>query len=661
MPPVAALYQSMVFPGSATTVSAGMGSPSQMEGLLGIVGGFTGEQLQFGALMACWNWQPVEVILLKTVTFVPAGIPVMVKFPLLPETVPADAVTLLPLVVTATLYVSKSEAHNTEVMDRVGSGLMVMTKLTGVPVHPPRLGVMVMVAVVTLLTLPAVKFRSPVPLAPRPMAVLLFVQEKVAPGVPENATATGLPEQASVGGGWLTIGEPTTVMSKLWLCPGQPFALGVTVTVPVPTLVAVKLILPEPLAPSPILVLLFVQAKVGLLVPVKLTTTISPEHTGTLGGSTTVGAGLMVMVKVTGAPMQLPTAGVTVMVAVCCVPTPAAIKFRLPLPLAPRPMVVLLLVQLNVAPALPEKLTLTVVPAQASTLLGWLTVGAGVTVMVKFCAMPGQPFSLGVTITVPVVGMVTVAALKLMSPVPLAPRPMLVLVFVQLNVGLTVPSKITLTGSPEQTVWLGGSITVGVGLMVMVNDTGLPGQPLMIGVTVILAISWVETPVDVKFRLPMPLAPRPMAVLSFDQEKMAPDDPENVAVTGAPPQTEILAGWLTVGNGLTVMVKLWLGPGHPLALGVTVMLPVVGLVTLAAVKEISPEPLGPRPMDVLEFVQLKFGFPVPLKITSTGWPAHTLWLGGSITVGDGLTVMVNITGGPGQPFRMGITVMLATS
>ena len=38
--------------------------------------------------------------------------------------------------------------------------------------------------------------------------------------------------------------------------------------------------------------------------------------------------------------------------------------------------------------------------------------------------------------------------------------------------------------------------------------------------------------------------------------------------------------------------------------------------------------------------------------------AHKVWSAGSLTVGIGLTVMVNVCGAPGQPFAVGITVIV---
>lgn len=109
--------------------------------------------------------------------------------------------------------------------------------------------------------------------------------------------------------------------------------------------------------------------------------------------------------------------------------------------------------------------------------------------MVKFCGRPVQPFPEGVTVRLPVTGTATVEAVKLMSPRPVEPRPIAILEFVQLKLGFPVPVKSTFTCAPEHTVWFGGSVTVGTGLTVMVNDTGTPGQLLRMGVTVILATS----------------------------------------------------------------------------------------------------------------------------------------------------------------------------
>lgn len=69
------------------------------------------------------------------------------------------------------------------------------------------------------------------------------------------------------------------------------------------------------------------------------------------------------------------------------------------------------------------------------------------------------------------------------------------------------------------------------------------------------------------------------------------------------------------GIGFTVIVKFWLGPGHPFSDGVTVMVPVVGVATMAAVKLRSPIPFAGNPMAGFEFVQVYVGLPVPIKGT----------------------------------------------
>jgi hypothetical protein len=58
----------------------------------------------------------------------------------------------------------------------------------------------------------------------------------------------------------------------------------------------------------------------------------------------------------------------------------------------------------------------------------------GLTVIVKVCDVPGQPFAVGVTVMVAVTGAVPVfvAVKEVIFPVPLAARPILVVLFVQL-------------------------------------------------------------------------------------------------------------------------------------------------------------------------------------------------------------------------------------
>ena len=84
---------------------------------------------------------------------------------------------------------------------------------------------------------------------------------------------------------------------------------------------------------------------------------------------------------------------------------------------------------------LPVKFTASVVaPLHFVWSAGLSTVGVGLTVMVKETGVPGQPFAVGVTSIVPVIGVFVafVAVNEAISPVPLAPNPMAVLSFVQL-------------------------------------------------------------------------------------------------------------------------------------------------------------------------------------------------------------------------------------
>jgi len=102
-------------------------------------------------------------------------------------------------------------------------------------------------------------------------------------------------------------------------------------------------------------------------------------------GCTSVGEGLMTTVKVTAVPEQEPATGVAVMEAVCGVfPVLVPVKFRLPLPDVLKPILVLLLAQLKVAPVLPLHATFTFWPAQTVTLTGWSMEGGGATVILKF-------------------------------------------------------------------------------------------------------------------------------------------------------------------------------------------------------------------------------------------------------------------------------------
>ncbi len=101
-----------------------------------------------------------------------------------------------------------------------------------------------------------------------------------------------LPEQIACGVILVTVGVGLTVIVNVFGVPEQVISgvvfIGVTVIVAVIGLVvefvAVKEILPVPLAARPIDVLLFVQLKPVALVPVKFTVAADVLHTGKLLG-----------------------------------------------------------------------------------------------------------------------------------------------------------------------------------------------------------------------------------------------------------------------------------------------------------------------------------------------------------------------------------------
>lgn len=131
-------------------------------------------------------------------------------------------------------------------------------------------------------------------------------------------------------------------------------------------------IFPLPLAGSPMDGLLLVQLKiVPGTAPEKFTAVVDElRQTDWLDTLFTVGIGFTVIVNVAGAPV----AGVTVIVATAAVvPVLIAVKGAiLPLPLAPRPIEVLLFVQVKVLPGteLVKVMVLVVVPLHTVTSAG---------------------------------------------------------------------------------------------------------------------------------------------------------------------------------------------------------------------------------------------------------------------------------------------------
>jgi len=114
------------------------------------------------------------------------------------------------------------------------------------------------------------------------------------------------------------------------------------------------------------------------------------------------------------------------------------------------------------------------------------------------------------------------------------------------------------------------------------------------------------------------------------------------------------------------MVKVCVVPEHPLAVGVALIVAVMGLepVFFAVNEGIFPVPLVAKPMAVLELVHAKV-VPAtsPLKLMgAAATPLQYSWLVKTNGVGVGLTVMVNVFEIPLQPNAFdGVTVTVATT
>lgn len=152
---------------------------------------------------------------------------------------------------------------------------------------------------------------------------------------------------------------------------------------------------------------------------------------------------------------------------------------------------------------------------------GCIRPGVGFMVIVNVLGAPGQPAAVGVTVIVADTGvLVALTALNgAIFPEPLAGKPIAGLLFVHVYVvPFTDPvNDIALVGAPLQKLRFAGCTTVGVGFTVIVNVTGGPIQFAAHGVTVIVAIAGVSAVLTAANDsiLPLPLAPRPIEVLSL--------------------------------------------------------------------------------------------------------------------------------------------------
>jgi hypothetical protein len=187
-------------------------------------------------------------------------------------------------------------------------------------------------------------------------------------------------------------------------------------------------------------------------------------------------------VNVIGVPLQAFALGVTVIVPeIGVLPALVATKEGIfPVAPIPKPIAVFELAQVYVVFATPkalEKLIAEdVIPSHIGNELTALTVGIGLTVIVKVCGVPKQstPFKVNFGVTVMVLtigfGVVLVTVNDGIFPTPEAASPIEVLELVQLNTVFgTLPVKLILpVVVPEQRTIEEIGLTVGIGFTVIV-------------------------------------------------------------------------------------------------------------------------------------------------------------------------------------------------
>ena len=146
------------------------------------------------------------------------------------------------------------------------------------------------------------------------------------------------------------------------------------------------------------------------------------------------------------------------------------------------------------------------------------------------------------------------------SPVPFAARPIEEFEFVQSNVvpGVVLVKAEAAIVSPSQTIISAGTTTTGVGLTVIVYETGTPEQPFAVGVIVTVAVtgSAVLFVPENDGVLPAPVAERPIEGSVFVQLKVVPGVVlvRFEAAIVAALQTVMSAGTATTGVGFTVIL-----------------------------------------------------------------------------------------------------------
>ena len=397
---------------------------------------------------------------------------------------------------------------------------------------------------------------------------------------------------------------------------------------------------------------------------------------------------LTVIVTVVATPIQ-PAAvfGVTVIVAVTAVGVMLiAVKLgMLPVPLDAKPILGVLLVQLNVVPAtVLVKFIAAVDDPVHSVWFGTTpTVAVGFTVMVNVLATPAQPVlvTTGVTVIVAVTGaLVVLTAVNTgILPVPVAAKPILGVVLVQLKVvPATVPVKVTADVAPPlHTTWLTGWFTDGVGYIVSIAIIDGPLQPLMLGVIVNVTTTGVFTVVvKVPEILPVPLAAIPVAATTLSLVQLytvpATKPVRFIVAIGAPEHDTCVAGVAAaVGVGWMVTVAVTGVPTHPAKVGVIVNVTVMGAKVVLIIKPVIvlPLPLAGIPpgavvLVVLFLVQVNVvpGVPLVKTIGVMATPLHIVCAAGvAIAFGIGFTNTVAVIAGPAQPLAVGIMVKVTVT
>jgi len=211
-------------------------------------------------------------------------------------------------------------------------------------------------------------------------------------------------------------------------------------------------------------------------------------------------------------------------------------------------------------------------------------------------------------------------------------------------------------------------LTSGIGFIVIEKIIGIPVHSFNVDDTVIIPVILAPVLLAGAFQLdilPLPLAAKPIAVLEFVHEKVAPvgELVKLLMLIGTPGQTAILFICVTIGAGYTVIVKLMGVPGHPLSDGVTIIVPVIFAPVLFAGAfqlGIFPVPLVAKPIAALEFVHEKAA-PVgilaklPMLIGKPGQTAMSFFC---VIDVFGYIITVKIIGVPGHPLEDGVTVIV---